>query len=425
VSRVFFMPTPSRKISANTIPGILPSASVPPPGLNVVDSTLLQRILALPRAAWILFFGTFLNRFGTFVIPFLTLYMTRHGYTAGEAGLAVGGYGFGTLCACAIGGPLADRIGRRKTIALSMFGGAVTMLLLSQAGSLFSIVTLSALNGLAAEIYRPASSALLADLVPAGERLTAFAAYRLCLNAGWAFGPATGGVIAAHSFGWLFIGDAFTSVLFGLVAWFALPHGVRAAKEEQTGWRPVFTALRRDTAFRRVVLSVTLIAAVFYQISTSFGLFVTQLGYTAAFYGAAISLNGLLVVALELPVSTVTRRLNPINSMAIGYILVGVGAGLNAFASTKPVLILAMAILTFGEMFALPVTAAYIADIAPEKMRGRYLGTLGLAWGFALIFVPGIGIQLLAISPVALWGACALAGFAAAWIISRKSEERT
>src|SRR5438067_6586737 len=133
---------------------------------------LIAGLRALPRPAWILFLGTFLNKFGACVIPFLVLYMTRQGYSPAEAALAIGAYGMGHFVACGLGGYLADRIGRRKTIALSMFSGAIAMILLSQASSLFWIVLLSGLTGLAGEFYRPASSALLADLVPAGQRVT-------------------------------------------------------------------------------------------------------------------------------------------------------------------------------------------------------------------------------------------------------------
>ena len=89
--------------------------------------TLLVSLRALPRPVWILFLGTFLNKFGTFVIPFLVLYLARQGYTPGQAALAIGAYGGGHFVACGLGGYLADRIGRRRTIALSMFSGAAAM----------------------------------------------------------------------------------------------------------------------------------------------------------------------------------------------------------------------------------------------------------------------------------------------------------
>src|SRR5437762_2440432 len=97
------------------------------------NSSLRNDLRSLPRGAWILFFGTFLNKFGAFVLPFLAIYMTRLGFSTVQAGLAIGAYGVGSLCASFLGGSLADRLGRRKTIVLSMFSAAVTMLCLSQA----------------------------------------------------------------------------------------------------------------------------------------------------------------------------------------------------------------------------------------------------------------------------------------------------
>jgi MFS family permease len=176
------------------------------------ETNLRSSLRALPPVAWILFFGMFLNKFGAFVVPFLALYLTRSGYTLADAGLAIGAYGVGNFIASLVGGHLADTIGRRKTILLSMFSGAGTMLLLSQARGLPMIMVLAALTGLASEFYRPACSALLTDLVPPNQRVTAFAAYRMSFNAGWAFGPATAGFLAAKGFFWLFVGDAATSV---------------------------------------------------------------------------------------------------------------------------------------------------------------------------------------------------------------------
>src|ERR1051325_4815696 len=143
--------------------------------INKLQSSLRGDLRALPPAAWVLFFGMFLNKFGTFVLPFLTIYMTRLGYSTSQAGLTVAAYGIGSFCASFWGGYLADRLGRRKTIVLSMFSGAVAMLCLSQARGLPMIILFSSVAGLAAEFYRPASSALLADLVPQGQRVTAFA----------------------------------------------------------------------------------------------------------------------------------------------------------------------------------------------------------------------------------------------------------
>src|SRR5439155_6990215 len=241
------------------------------------DPSLAASLRALPRAAWILFLGTFLNKFGAFVIPFLALYMTRQGFSTGQAALAIGAYGAGHFVACGLGGYLADRIGRRTTIALWMFSGAIAMVLRSRARSLWSIVLLTALTGLTGGFSRPASSALLADLVPAGQRVTAYAAYRMAFNAGWAFGPATAGFLAGRSYFWLFAGDALTSALFGVVALLALPRGVRGRKDEGS-WGEAWKAVAQDRQFQQVLLASLAIAVVFFQMSSTYGLHLTQVG---------------------------------------------------------------------------------------------------------------------------------------------------
>jgi MFS family permease len=380
------------------------------------QASLMTELRELPRAAWVLFLGIFLNRFGTFVVPFLALILKHKGYSLGQAGIAVGSYGTGTLFACFLGGYLADQIGRRKTITLSMFGGAATMLLLSRADSFWSIVLLTGLNGLCGELYRPASSALLADLVPNGQRVIAFSAYRMALNAGWAFGPAAAGFVPNDSFHWLFVGDALSSLLFGLVAWTALPHGVRAARHE-SGWGAAVKDMRRNPAFLTYLAASIFIAWVFFQISSTYGLFITELGYSRAVYGGLISFNGIVIVICELLVSSYTRRFEPRRAIACGYLLVGIGFGLNAVATSIPALAAAIVILTFGEMISIPIAAAFIADVAPEKMRGRYMGAHGLTWGIALVFGPSLGMFLLNYSAVLLWVVCLVSGIIGAAIM--------
>jgi MFS family permease len=379
-------------------------------------TSLWIRLSAFPRPVWVLFFGTFLNKFGTFVIPFLALYMTRQGYSTAQAGLAIGAYGVGSFVASGLGGHLADTFGRRNTIVLSMISGSFAMLLLSQAHSFWVILLLTGLVGLTGELYRPASSALLADLVPTGQRVTAYAAYRLAFNAGWAFGPATAGFLAGRSYFWLFAGDAASSLLFGLVAWVALPHGIRATKSD-AGWGSAIKVLSRDGRFLRVLGASLVIAFVFLQMVSTFGMHVTHSGISAATYGALLSFNGVLVVLCELPLTTITQRFPARRVMASGYLLIGLGFAFNAFAHTALAFALAMLIFTFGEMTSVPVSSAYVADLAPPHLRGRYMGMMGFTWSLALVCGPGLGMMLLGCNPSLLWLTCGGLGCLAALII--------
>lgn len=377
---------------------------------------LLANLRALPRTAWVLFAGTFINRFGGFVVPFLTLYLTGQGYSTDAAGLAVGAYGAGNLLASLMGGHLADKLGRRQTIVFSTFGAAIMMLCLSQALTLPVIVVLTFLTGLVSEAYRPAASALLTDLVKPGQRLTAFATLRVTFNAGFAFGPATAGLLAGFGYIWLFIGDAFTSALFGLVALLALPRGARS-QANGTNWGDVISVVRRDKRFQQLLLANFAVSLVFMQMASTFGLFVTQLGFPPAVYGAIISLNGALIVVCELPLTLFTRRFPTRQVMALGYALIGGGFAMNYFAHSVPALVACMMIFTLGEMFALPMASAYVADLAPPHMRGRYMGVNGMTWSFALIAGPFLGMKLLALAPGALWLTCGVLGLLAAVVI--------
>ena len=385
--------------------------------------TLFATLAALPRAAWTIFFGTFLNKFGTFVVPFLALYLTSRGYTVGQAGLAIAAYGVGNLLASLLGGHLADYIGRRKTIVLSMFSGAATMLLLSQARNFPAILLFTMLTGLTNEFYRPASSALLADVVPPARRITAFATMRMAFNAGFAFGPATAGFIAALGFVWLFVGDAATSCLYGLVALCALPSNSHAT-EENAGWGRALSVLRRDGKLHQLLLANFAIALLFCQLASTYGLYVTHRGFSAATYGVVLSLNGVLVVLIELPLTTVTRKFPARRVMAVGYVLSALGFVLNAFVHTIPGLVGCMVVFTFGEMITMPTSMAYLAGLAPPEMRGRYMGVSGLTWSSALIVGPAAGMKLLSVNPTLYWiGFGALGLFAAAIISGTRRRE--
>ncbi len=381
-------------------------------------TTFFADLKALPRPVWVLCVGTFLNKFGAFVIPFLALYLTRRGFAMSDAGLAIGAYGLGHLLASGVGGYLADRIGRRPTIVISMLSAAVSMLLLSQADDFGVILGLVGLTGFVSELYRPACTALIADVVAPEKRVVAFSAYRWALNAGWAFGPATAGFLAKHSFFWLFVGDAISSALFGLVAWAALPAGFRVSRQE-AGWATAVRLMCRDRRFLEMLAATLAIGLVFMQMSSTFGLHVTHAGLSPAVYGALISLNGLLVVLFELPLTTITQRFPPRRVIALGYALIGIGFGLNAVAHSIPSLLFVIVVFTVGEMISMPVSSAYVAGLAPPAYRGRYAGVLGFTWATSLIVGPAAGMAFFEQHPGTFWIVCGACGLLASMIVVR------
>ena len=368
--------------------------------------SLYRELKSLPGIAWILFGGALINRFGTFVLVFLVLYLKDSGYTAAQAGLAMSAYGVGAVAASVVGGYLADTFGRRNTIVLSMALSAASMIALSQADSLLEFIVGAIIAGSTSELYRPAGAALLTDITTPSQRLTTFATYRLAMNLGMAVGPAVGGFLAERSFFYIFIGDAITSVIFGVIALFALPN--RTADHERTIGKSGAAAgmIFRDTYFLIFLLASTLGAFVYMQVHTSYPLQLAAYGFSARIYGLLISINGFIVMAIELPITRITRRRSPQAVMFVGFLLVAIGFALTGFVSTLPLLVMTVVIWTLGEIVMVPVASAHVANIAPAHMRGRYQGAFGMTWGFGAVLAPILGAMMFSWNAQMLWVLC-------------------
>jgi len=376
--------------------------------------TLRGNLRALPRPAWILFAGSFLNRFGSFVITFLVLYVTEQGYSPTQAGLVVAAYGVGSLPAAAFGGYLADRLGRRETIVVSMVGGASGMLLLSQARSLSALLTFSVIAGFFAELYRPSSGALLADVVPPERRVAAFGMYRLAINAGFAAGTAVAGLMAERSFTLLFIGDALTSLLFAVVVFVGLPRTKGGSSSYEPG---SLRLIMRDRRFALFLLTSLIAAFVYFQMEAGLPLYIRDNGLSFAVVGALLAVNGLGCLLLELPVISITQRLRPRPVIAVGVALTGFGFFLTQFFDSFWPLTATVMVWTVGEVISAPVSSAYVADLAPPSMRGRYTGTHGMTFSISFVLAPALGGWLYSMGPEVLFTACGVLAVIAAPLV--------
>lgn len=357
-------------------------------------------------------------------MPFLVLYLTRRGYSIAQAGIGVGAYGAGHVFASMLGGHLADRIGRRHTIVLSMFASAIAMLALSQARSYPAILILTCFAGTAAEMYRPASQALLVDLVGKDQSVFAFGMYRFAVNLAFAAGPATAGFLADRSFLYLFVGDAITSVLYGLIALVFLPHGLRSdMKNERLGEAMRLAVKNKPFVF--LLLATFLMTVVDFQLGSTFALHVQAAGFPSRVYGMLTSENGLLIICFELLITTYVMRFRAQPVIALGFLFTGIGFALTGFAHTIPALAGTVVIWTIGEMLSSPMVVAYVAQIAPEQYRGRYMGLLTVTWSFGMVVGPPLGTLLFAHNELLLWLACGFLGLTAAVIVVTLSRQRT
>ena len=368
-------------------------------------TTLLQDLRSLPGQYWILFSGTLVNRFGNFVMPFLVIYLTMHGHDGRTIGFTIGAYGAGGLCAGILGGYLSDRIGRKPTMLISCAGAAAFMLLLSQADSVFALLVTTFMTGLSSGIYGPAAGALIADLIPPELRVRAFSCQRWAINVGFAAGMAVAGFMAKKSFLTLFVADAVTTLLLGLTILLGLkPRAAMAAAKAKSGWGHALQHMKGNRSFQLASMATFLITLAFLQMSSTYSLQTTEgAGLDERTYGMLMAMNGIMIACLELPLIGFTRRFSPVKIIAAGYILIGIGMGINTLGATLPLLVISMAVFTIGEMIAMPVSSGYMASLAPDEMRGRYQGVMSITWSSATMVGPSFGILLYHFNPSLLW----------------------
>jgi MFS family permease len=349
----------------------------------------------------VLFAGTLVNRLGTMVEPFIGIYLTQaRGMSLAAAGLVMTMFGVGSLLSQPFAGWLADHFGRRVTLSGAMVATAVTFIALGYTTSVHGITVAMLVLGLVVDAYRPASQALVADLVSPEDRPRAFGLLFWAVNLGFSIAMVAGGWLAEAGFTTLFWIDAVTCLIFGVLVWRAIPE-TRPDRAEATPGR--FADVLRDKAMVAFFVISLIFAFVYLQAYTTLPLAMSDQGMPTSAYGMAMAVNGLLIVIVQPVTNTWMSRRDPSAVLAVGFSVVGVGLALTAFVSSTPGYAVTVAVWTLGEVVTAGVAGAIVATLAPAHLRGRYSGLYGLAWSAGGMLAPLAGTRLLAVSPTLLW----------------------
>ncbi|MDP4506142.1 MDR family MFS transporter [Nonomuraea turcica] len=364
-------------------------------------SFLRSQVAGLPRPFWALWGGTLVNRLGTMVVPFTGVYLTQaRGLSVTAAGLVMAVFGAGSLLSQLLAGVLTDRVGRRATLSGGMLATAASMLALGYSTSLPAILASMFVLGLVIDAYRPASNALVADLVSPAERPRAYGLLFWGINLGYSVGMTAGGWLAGLGFIWLFWIDAVSSVVFAVLVWRAVPETRPAARESSGG----FGVVLRD----RVMVAFTLVtlgnAVLYAQTMSMLPVAMTKVvGLTPAQFGLAMALNGVLIVVVQPLVSGWLGRRDASRTFALGLAVMGAGFAMTAFVTNPLGLAATIAVWTAGEIVTAGIAGSIVAALAPAELRGRYAGLFGFAWSVAMVLAPLLGGALLDLGMEALW----------------------
>lgn len=382
-----------------------------------------------PPVFWFVWWGTLINRLGGFVVPLLSLYLTKQrGLSITEAGAVVSMFGLGQIGASIIGGVLADRIGRRATMMIGLFGGAAMMSLLAFAETPSEMAICVGLVALVGEMYRPAVSALVADVVAPEHRVAAYGLIYWAVNLGFALASIAGGLLANVDFFMLFLLDAATMAIYGLVIAWKVPEtsprlvarrAAKASSRAEAANEAAIAASARlapaavrergplaDPVFLLFVLICLFFVLIPHQSSVVLTVQMTSQGFSSTEYGLVIACNGLLIVFLQPWMTVHSSRRDPVRVLALAMLIAGGGMALHGAATSLWMHFLAIFIWTSGEILEAPTRSAAVAAMAPAHARGRYQGALVVAWGGGTFLAPRLGSWIWEREPAALWWGC-------------------
>jgi MFS family permease len=284
-----------------------------------------------------------------------------------------------------------------------MVGTAACFMLLASVRQLALIAVATALTGLLVDVYRPAMSAAVADLVPPQARPRAFALIYWAINLGVAVAGVLGGVLADRSYWLLFVADAVTCLAFAAIIARAVPE----TRPESTSGKPgSYRRVLRDGIAVGLVVSELLGSLVYMQQAAALPLAVRESGLSTSAYGLIYAVNPIAVIVAQPLVLRLIDRLRVVPTLATAELIMGIGFGLTAFADSVGLFALTVLVWTIGEIGFNAVGPALVAEIAPPEMRGRYNGLLGMAFGAASLVGPLAGTWLFGVSPGLLWLTC-------------------
>ncbi len=356
----------------------------------------------LSPATWWLSLVMLVNRAGTMVVPFLTLYLTdKEHYTIAKAGAVMSVFGLGAICGGILGGKLTDKFGFYNIQLGALFAGGSMFILLGQMHSYLAICICTFFLALLNESFRPANATAIAQYSKEENRTRSYSLNRLSINLGWAFGGALGGFIAARNYHLLFWIDGITNIFAGLLLMILLSprrnQQTPSIKDKPAAAGSKTGSAYKDGIFMAFIVLTTMYAISFFQIfSTQPVFYKQQLHLTPDFIGLIMAMNGVLIAGLEMAVVfKLEQKGRHIHFITMGTLLCGLSFVIfNLLPGAEWLAIVSTLIVTAGEMLSMPFMNSFWITRTNMTNRGQYAGLYTVAWSVAQVAGPYLGSQV-------------------------------
>jgi MFS family permease len=350
---------------------------------------------------WVMAVIQFFTAIGfSICMPFLCLYLYQdRGLSMTMAGVILLAGGLFSAISQALGGTLSDRFGRRPILLVaalvSVFLYLGLSVLIGSSAAVWAIAVAYIAGRSVLTTTRPVISAMVADLTSKEKLTEAYGILRIGANIGWAAGPAIGGYLASFlPYGWLFGIPVLTCGIVFLIAFFLI-HESSYGVSRRVGLRSILPTADDRPFLVFVVLSL-LVFIVAGQMTSTLSIFaVDRVGFSTAQYGLLLTLNGLIVIFFQYPMTLVLRRLAKFRALMLGGLFYALGYLSLGWITQFGWALGAMAIITTGEIILSPVALSVVGELSPQDQRGRYMGLFGLSETVGMATGPLLGGILL------------------------------
>lgn len=352
----------------------------------------------LSKEVWWLSLITLINRAGTMVIPFLSLYLSESlSFTLEDIGWVMSAFGLGSLAGSWLGGKLTDIIGYYKVMYGSLLFSGIGFVGLQFLHSFWGVCTGIFFIMAIADTFRPAVFVALTAYSKIENRTRSVSLIRLAINLGFSAGPALGGLIITQlGYGGLFWVDGITCFLAGLLLLRILDP--KRAREQETQ-KPPANALSpyKDHMYLLFIGATFLFGFTFLQYFSTVPLFYKQgHGLEEGSIGLLLAMNGFLIFIFEMPLIKFleTRSHSALNNIAVGVLLTILSFLVLNLGSWSGLLVIGMLLVTLGEMIAFPFSNAMALQMAQKGKQGAYMALYTIAFSLGHLFGHNSGMQL-------------------------------
>ena len=350
-------------------------------------ATSLRDLRTYPRSLWVLFIGTLVYCAGSgLAFPLEGIYLRTHLHASWFTIAIL----FGLLGVVAspfqiFGGAVTDRVGRRVTMVVAAISGIVWFVGFAFATQAWQIgvlvVTESALGW---PLFLTSSNAMIADVLPQQQRANAYSLIRTAMNVGVVLGPAAGGIALGFgvSFRNIFLSAALGCAGFLVLILIWVEETKPSAALQRGVAKPLgYRVVMRDRRFL-MFCAITLLTLIpFGQFGAIYSTYITtDMGVKYSTWPLLLALNAGIVSALQFVAIALSRGRDPMRLMALASLLIAIGVGGVAFAHSLRTLVILVVILSIGEIFFSPIASSIVSEMAPEAIRGRYMGAWSVMW---------------------------------------------